>query len=111
MRVDADGTSSMADDLARGRLTEIDELQGEVVRMARRLGMEAPACERITDLVHDAERAGGGLVSVIVADMSEAVAGLRQRGLTVDADEGTVVAQVATLLDPDGNQVTLVEAR
>lgn len=58
LRVDADGTSSMADDLARGRRTEIDELQGEVVRMARRLGMEAPACERITDLVHDAERAG-----------------------------------------------------
>ena len=65
----------------------------------------------VLQVVEDSERAGGGLVTVIVANMSEAIVGLRQRGLTVDADEGTVVAQVATLVDPDGNQVTLIEAR
>lgn len=58
IRVDADGTSSMNDDLVRGRTTEIEELQGKVVRMARQFGMEAPACERIVELVHEAERAG-----------------------------------------------------
>ncbi|MDX2357513.1 2-dehydropantoate 2-reductase [Dietzia sp. PP-33] len=58
MRVDADGTSSMNDDLVRGRPTEIDVLQGEVVSMARRLGMEAPACARMVELVHEAEEAG-----------------------------------------------------
>lgn len=58
IRVDADGTSSMNDDLVRGRPTEVDILQGEVVRMAELLGMEAPACARVCDLVHDAERAG-----------------------------------------------------
>lgn len=65
----------------------------------------------VLQVVEDAERAGGGLVTVIVPDMTEAITGLRRRGLTVEADEGTVVAQVATLTDPDGNQVTLVEVR
>lgn len=65
----------------------------------------------VLQLVEDAERAGGGLVTVIVTDMSAALLGLRDRGLTVDAAEGSVVAQVAVLTDPDGNQVTLVEAR
>ncbi|MFN3601780.1 MAG: 2-dehydropantoate 2-reductase [Dietzia sp.] len=58
MRVDSDGTSSMHDDLVRGRQTEIDVLQGEVVRMARYLGVETPACARMVELVHEAERAG-----------------------------------------------------
>ena len=58
IRVDADGTSSMNDDLVRGRPTEVDILQGEVVRMAQLLGMQAPACARVCELVHDAERAG-----------------------------------------------------
>ncbi|MGF0226979.1 2-dehydropantoate 2-reductase [Dietzia natronolimnaea] len=58
MRVDADGTSSMNDDLVRGRPTEIDILQGEVVRMGRYLGVETPACAHIVELVHEAERAG-----------------------------------------------------
>lgn len=58
VRVDADGTSSMNDDLVRGRPTEIAVLQGKVVRMARQLGLEAPACERIVELVTEAERDG-----------------------------------------------------
>ncbi|MDV8000042.1 2-dehydropantoate 2-reductase [Rhodococcus sp. IEGM 1408] len=58
VRVDADGTSSMNDDLVRGRPTEIAVLQGKVVKMARQLGLEAPACERVVELVHDAERDG-----------------------------------------------------
>ena len=65
----------------------------------------------ILQVVEDAGRAGGGLVTLIVPDMSEALAGLRRRGLEVTADEGTVVALVATLTDPDGNQITMVEAR
>lgn len=65
----------------------------------------------VLQVVEDAKRAGGGLVTMIVPHMSEALTGLRRRGLTVDADEGTVVAQVATLTDPDENQITLVEAR
>ena len=60
VRVDADGTSSMNDDLVRGRPTEVDYLQGKIVKMARLLGMEAPACARVVELVHEAEAAGEG---------------------------------------------------
>lgn len=58
LQVDADGTSSMYDDLVRGRPTEIDVLQGEIVRMGRRLDIPTPACARIVELIHEAERAG-----------------------------------------------------
>lgn len=58
VRVDADGTSSMNDDLVRGRPTEIAVLQGKVVKMARQLGLEAAACERMVELVNEAERDG-----------------------------------------------------
>lgn len=58
LQVDADGTSSMYDDLVRGRPTEIDVLQGEIVRMGRRLDVPAPVCGRMVELIHEAERAG-----------------------------------------------------
>ena len=51
LRVDDRATSSMADDLKLGRPTEIDALAGEVVRLARRLGRDAPLNARIADLV------------------------------------------------------------
>jgi 2-dehydropantoate 2-reductase len=42
LRIDDKARSSMADDLALGRTTEIDALCGEVVRLAARVGMAAP---------------------------------------------------------------------
>lgn len=42
LRMDAHARSSMADDLAAGRPTEIDALCGEVVRLAQTLGAQAP---------------------------------------------------------------------
>jgi 2-dehydropantoate 2-reductase len=41
----------MADDLVRERPTEIDALCGEVVRLAQRVGWEAPHNARIAALV------------------------------------------------------------
>ena len=41
LRIDAQARTSMADDVARGRPTEIDALCGEVVRLARAAGLEA----------------------------------------------------------------------
>lgn len=67
--------------------------------------------ETVLQIVDDAERAGGGLATVIVDNMSEATAGLQARGISVEAADGSVVSQVAVLADPDGNQVTLIEAR
>ncbi len=54
-RIDGDARSSMADDFAAGRMTEIDYLNGEVVRLAQRLGREAPVNAAIVDLVRQAE--------------------------------------------------------
>jgi 2-dehydropantoate 2-reductase len=54
-KIDATARSSMADDFAAGRPTEIDWLNGEVVALARRLGRRAPVNERIVALVKQAE--------------------------------------------------------
>lgn len=51
LRVDAQARSSMADDLARQRPTEIDAFQGEVLRLAAGLGQLAPVNARMTQLV------------------------------------------------------------
>jgi 2-dehydropantoate 2-reductase len=45
LRIDPQARSSMADDLALGRATEIDALSGEVVRLAASLGVRAPLNE------------------------------------------------------------------
>jgi 2-dehydropantoate 2-reductase len=55
VRVDAHARSSMADDLLHGRPTEVDHLNGEVVRLAERLGRSAPANARVIELVRAAE--------------------------------------------------------
>jgi 2-dehydropantoate 2-reductase len=51
LRIDAKARSSMADDLAHGRITEVDALCGEVVRLAKAHGLAAPVNERISELV------------------------------------------------------------
>jgi 2-dehydropantoate 2-reductase len=51
LRIDPQARSSMADDLALGRTTEVDALCGEVVRLARAHGREAPLNQRIQALV------------------------------------------------------------
>ena len=54
-KIDPKGRGSMADDFAAGRPSEIDYLNGEVVRLARSLGEEAPVNAAIVDLVKQAE--------------------------------------------------------
>jgi len=54
-KIDADARSSMADDFAAGRATEIDHLNGEVVKLAESLGRRAPVNEKIVALVKQAE--------------------------------------------------------
>ena len=54
-KIDANARSSMADDFAAGRPTEIDYLNGEVVKLAHRLGRRAPINEKIVALVRQAE--------------------------------------------------------
>ncbi|HEX8380036.1 MAG TPA: ketopantoate reductase C-terminal domain-containing protein, partial [Allosphingosinicella sp.] len=54
-KIDAHARSSMADDLKAGRPTEIDYLNGEVVKLAKKLGRPAPVNEAIVWLIRQAE--------------------------------------------------------
>jgi len=60
MKVDPEARSSMWEDLTRGRPTEVDFLNGEIVRLAAQTGAAAPLNRRIVELVHAAEAAGAG---------------------------------------------------
>jgi 2-dehydropantoate 2-reductase len=58
LAVDPLARSSMWEDLQAARPTEVDELNGEVVRLAQRLGRTAPVNARLVALVHAAESGG-----------------------------------------------------
>jgi 2-dehydropantoate 2-reductase len=58
LAIDPLARSSMWEDLQAGRPTEVDELNGEVVRLAQRLGRTAPVNARLVELVHAAESGG-----------------------------------------------------
>jgi 2-dehydropantoate 2-reductase len=64
LRMDPLARSSMWEDLQRGRMTEIDHLQGAVLALAQRLfhdpALAAPTCARVLALVRQAERAEAG---------------------------------------------------
>jgi 2-dehydropantoate 2-reductase len=60
-KIDARARSSMADDLAAGRKTEIDYINGELVRLAERLQRSAPVNRSIVELVRKAEAGAGPL--------------------------------------------------
>ena len=51
LRIDPQARSSMADDLTQGRVTEIDALCGEVVRLAEVQGLTAPVNARMVGLI------------------------------------------------------------
>jgi 2-dehydropantoate 2-reductase len=57
-KIDAKARSSMADDLAAGRKTEVDVLNGELVRLAERLGRDAPVNRKVVELIRAAEKGG-----------------------------------------------------
>jgi len=58
LAIDPSARSSMADDLAAGRRTEIDWINGEVVSLAQRLGRLAPVNQRLVSFVRAAETNG-----------------------------------------------------
>jgi 2-dehydropantoate 2-reductase len=61
MKIDAEARSSMAEDLQRGRRTEIDYLQGVIVEIADRHRLPVPLSRRIVALIKRAEAEGPDL--------------------------------------------------
>lgn len=72
LRVDPEARSSMWEDLSRGRPTEIDYLQGEVVALGRRHGVATPLCAAVAELVRRAEAAAAGPAALTPAQVREA---------------------------------------
>ncbi|MCT8161768.1 2-dehydropantoate 2-reductase [Pseudoruegeria sp. SHC-113] len=60
LTIDPEARTSMAYDLADGRATEIDALQGEILRLARETGVQTPLTARIAARLARAEAAGKG---------------------------------------------------
>lgn len=60
LKIDPQARSSMWEDLQQRRRTEIDHLQGTIVRLAARHALRAPLSGRIAELVRSAELAGSG---------------------------------------------------
>ncbi len=60
LRIDPEARSSMWQDLDRRRTTEVEQLNGEIVKLAAAAGVSAPINRRLVELVHEAERAGRG---------------------------------------------------
>ncbi len=60
LKIDPEARSSMWQDVSRGRLTEVDYLNGEIVRLAASCGARAPFNQRIVELIHDVEKKGEG---------------------------------------------------
>jgi 2-dehydropantoate 2-reductase len=60
LAVDPEARSSMLEDLEARRPTEIDYIQGKIVRLAGRFGLSTPLNQRVMQLIKEAERAGRG---------------------------------------------------
>jgi 2-dehydropantoate 2-reductase len=60
LQIDPHARSSMWEDLQRGRRTEVDYLQGVIVRTAAQHGLTAPLAQRVMAQVRQAEAAGRG---------------------------------------------------
>ena len=63
-KIDPKARSSMSDDLAAGRKTEVDYLNGEMIRLAQQLNVDAPVNRVISELVHEAEAGAEPLAPV-----------------------------------------------
>lgn len=67
LTIDAQARTSMSLDLMGGRRTEIDELQGRVVRMGAEVGVPTPINALVAELIETAELADEGLPDLPLA--------------------------------------------
>lgn len=72
LEIDPLARSSMWEDLEAGRATEIDWLNGEVLRLAQSLGRQAPVSAKMIELVRAAETGGrrGWSGDALLAELS-----------------------------------------
>jgi 2-dehydropantoate 2-reductase len=73
IKIDPQAKSSMLDDLERGRVTEVDYLNGEIVRLAEKHGVPVPANRAIVALLEDAQARRAGSPKIGSAELLAAV--------------------------------------
>lgn len=73
LAIDPEARSSMWEDLDKRRLTEVDWLNGEIVRLAERCGRRAPIAARVVELVHEVEAARAGSPRLAADDLARAL--------------------------------------
>jgi 2-dehydropantoate 2-reductase len=73
VKIDPQARSSMWEDLSQRRLTEVDYLNGEIVRLAESLGTTAPVNQRIIQLIREAETAAKGPPNLSADELWRAV--------------------------------------
>jgi 2-dehydropantoate 2-reductase len=73
IKIDPLARSSMWEDLDKRRSTEIDELQGAALELAEKVGMRAPICARVAELVKAADAAKAGSPGLSVEDVRAGV--------------------------------------
>ena len=59
----------MSYDLEAGKPTEIDALQGRIIAMGAQEGVATPLCQRVSDLVKEAQARGPGLPDMDPSDL------------------------------------------
>lgn len=69
LTIDAEARSSMWDDLTQRRPTEVDALQGEIIRLAEQQNLQAPLNSRLRQLIKSAEAKGDGPPGLSVKDI------------------------------------------
>jgi len=74
LKIDPQARTSMSYDLMEGRRTEIDALQGEVVRMGAELGLPTPINEMVLDVVRTAELAREGMPNLTPKALRQEIA-------------------------------------
>jgi predicted enzyme related to lactoylglutathione lyase len=62
-------------------------------------------------VVVDTARAGNGLVALSVTDLDDALVELSGRGIMPDRVEAVGGGHKATVVDPDGNSVAIIQVR
>lgn len=88
VKVDPRARSSMWEDLDRRRTTEIELLNGEIVRLGEKLGVATPLNRKLCELVHAAERDQRGSPQLSAQALRAALAGTASGETGADKGEG-----------------------
>lgn len=114
----AAGGSSVEAILACVPVTDLEAARGFYERLFGR-GADAHPMPSLAQWEHnggtlqvavDERRSGGGMATILVPDLAREADELAARGLSLDISPGDAVTAFASIEDPDGNLITLVQA-